>query len=81
MGGSPRLWKEVAILKEEAFAGKQVACTAIENPQMRGFLVTPIGTVLDIDTLPRFRKRPKRSGLIPDYAIRPVQTAQTAQPE
>src|SRR5436305_1350179 len=37
------------------------------NPQMRGFLVTPLGTVLDIDTLLPFRKRPKRSGLIPDY--------------
>jgi hypothetical protein len=73
-------------LKEEAFAGKQVACTAIENPQMRGILVTPIGTPLDIDTLLRFRKRPKRSGLIPDYTARPartalIKTAQTAQPE
>lgn len=30
-----------------------------KNPQMRDILVTPIGTVLDIDTLPVFRKRPK----------------------
>jgi hypothetical protein len=32
---------------------------AAKNPQMRGILATPIGTVHDIDTLPLFRKRPK----------------------
>lgn len=30
-----------------------------KNPQMRDILATPIATVLDIDTLPLFRKRPK----------------------
>jgi hypothetical protein len=48
---------------------------------MRGILVTPIGTVLDIDTLLLFRKRPKRSALIPYYAAGPAGTAQTVQPE
>jgi hypothetical protein len=48
-------------LQEEAFAGKQLAPAGSENPQMRGILVTPIGTVLDIDTLHLFRKRPKGS--------------------
>src|ERR1700756_5291269 len=32
MGGSPKLCKEAAILKEEAFAGKQVACAGSEKP-------------------------------------------------
>jgi hypothetical protein len=50
-------------LKEDAVAGKQIARVTSENPQMRGILVTPIGTVLDIDTLLLFRKRPK--GTIP----------------
>jgi hypothetical protein len=53
---------------------------------MRGILVTPIGTPLDIDTLLRFRKRPIRTGLIADYAaeaakIAQTKTPQTAQPE
>jgi hypothetical protein len=30
-----------------------------KKPQMRGILVTPIGTLTDIDTLPVFRKRSK----------------------
>ncbi|MBR0958539.1 hypothetical protein [Bradyrhizobium japonicum] len=36
-----------------------------KNPQMRGILVTPNGTVLDIDTLLLFRKRPKGTMLMP----------------
>jgi hypothetical protein len=50
--------KEAASLKEDALSGKQVASGASENPQMRGILVTPIDTPLDIDTLFLFRKRP-----------------------
>jgi hypothetical protein len=30
-----------------------------KKPQMRGILVTPMGTLQDIDTLLLFRKRPK----------------------
>src|SRR5436190_1626262 len=30
-----------------------------KNPQMRGILATPMGTLHDIDTLLLFRKRPK----------------------
>ena len=59
MGGSPKLWKEAPILKEDALAGKQAARAVAENSQMRGILVTPMGTLQDIDTLLLFRKRPK----------------------
>jgi len=46
---------------------------------MRGILVTPIGTLLDIDTLLLFRKRPK--GPMPGCVAEHARTAQTAQQE
>jgi hypothetical protein len=62
------------------FAGKQSPMSRSKNPQMRGILVTPIGTLTDIDTLLLFRKRPK--GTIPVSGCYPQRrTAQTAQPE
>jgi hypothetical protein len=47
---------------------------------MRGILVTPIGTLPDIDTLLLFRKRPKGTIPVPACYLR-RRTAQTVQPE
>lgn len=48
---------------------------------MRDILATPIGTVLDIDTLPLFRKRPKGVNTNIGFLSEGVLTAQTVQPE
>jgi len=52
-----------------------------KNPQMRGILATPTGTLTDIDTLLPFRKRLKGQYQHRINAAEHGQTALTAQPE